>query len=122
MPAAGIYLFSEANQHVYVGRSNRLRSRLQEHSRPSSDRFNATFAFRIACAQTGQQVATYKKNASRANLMHTPVFRDAFIAAKQRVRKMLIRFVEENDPVRQALLEIYAAVALKTPYNDFDTH
>ena len=34
----------------------------------------------------------------------------------------IIRFVEENDPVRQALLEIYAAVALKTPYNDFDTH
>jgi hypothetical protein len=35
---------------------------------------------------------------------------------------MDIRFVEENDPLRQALLEIYAAVALCTPYNDFETH
>jgi len=30
--------------------------------------------------------------------------------------------VEETDPTRQALLEIYAATVLKTPFNDFDTH
>jgi hypothetical protein len=35
---------------------------------------------------------------------------------------MNLRFVEENDPVRQALLEIYVAVTLNTPYNDFDNH
>ena len=35
---------------------------------------------------------------------------------------MELRYVEEADPLRQTLLEIYVAVALKTPYNDFDTH
>ena len=35
---------------------------------------------------------------------------------------MEIRFVEETDPVRQALLEIYVATVLETPYNDFDTY
>ena len=35
---------------------------------------------------------------------------------------MKIRFVEETDPVRQALLEIYVATVLETPYNDFDNH
>ena len=30
--------------------------------------------------------------------------------------------VEETDAVKQALLEIYTAVVLKTPYNDFDNH
>lgn len=30
--------------------------------------------------------------------------------------------VEERDQLRQALLEIYVAVALETPFNDFDTH
>jgi hypothetical protein len=42
--------------------------------------------------------------------------------AKQRVRAMNIRFVEEAVPLRQALLEIYVAVALQTPCNDFDTY
>ncbi len=35
---------------------------------------------------------------------------------------MDLRFVEETDPFRQALLEMYAAIALKTPHNDFETH
>jgi hypothetical protein len=46
-PNRGIYLFSEDRQHVYAGRSNRIRQRLQAH-RPSSGHNAATFAFRIA--------------------------------------------------------------------------
>jgi len=35
---------------------------------------------------------------------------------------MELGYVEEVDALRQTLLEIYVAVVLKTPYNDFDTH
>jgi hypothetical protein len=35
---------------------------------------------------------------------------------------MDVRYVEEKDALRQALLEIYVSVVLKTPYNDFETH
>ena len=35
---------------------------------------------------------------------------------------MDLRFVEEEGPIPQALLEIYVAVTLKTLYNDFDNH
>ena len=35
---------------------------------------------------------------------------------------MHYRYVQEDDQNRQALLEIYAAVALETKYNDFGTH
>jgi len=35
---------------------------------------------------------------------------------------MDLRYVEESDPVRQTLLEVYIAVVLKTPYNDFNNH
>ncbi len=35
---------------------------------------------------------------------------------------MDIRYVEETDPIKQALLEIYTATALRTPYNDFENH
>jgi hypothetical protein len=51
-----------------------------------------------------------------------PVFGPAFVEAKRRVAGMDIRYVEEPDPVKQALLEIYAATALETPYNDFENH
>lgn len=46
----------------------------------------------------------------------------AFKRAKERVRAMEFRAVEESDQTRQALLEVYCAIALKTPYNDFGTH
>jgi hypothetical protein len=38
------------------------------------------------------------------------------------VREMDVRFVEERDPLRQALLEIYVAVSLKTLNNSFENH
>jgi len=49
-------------------------------------------------------------------------FRGAFDEAKARIRRMSYRFVEETDQTRQALLELYVSIALKTPYNDFNTH
>jgi hypothetical protein len=42
--------------------------------------------------------------------------------AKLRIAVMDLRYVEESDPTCQALLEIYAATVLKTPYNDFENH
>lgn len=83
----------------------------------------AAFAFRIARETTGNLKAAYKKGAtSRAGLMENPAFAAAFVSAKERVGRMHVRFVEETDPTRQALLEIYVSVVLATPYNDFDTH
>ena len=32
------------------------------------------------------------------------------------------RCVEETDPTKQALLEIYCAAVLATEHNDFDNH
>ena len=54
--------------------------------------------------------------------MADAAFCEAFLQAKARVRAMQFRCVEEPDPTRQALLEIYCAFALSTRYNDFDTH
>lgn len=53
MPTAGIYLFSERGRHLYVGRTNRMRQRLQEHSRHSSTSNSAPFAFTLARNTTG---------------------------------------------------------------------
>lgn len=115
-------MFTEAGQHLYVGRTNRMRQRLQEHCRPSSTHNSAPFAFLLARETTGQTSATYSAEGSRAQLEKSPAFREVFSAAKARVAAMDVRFVEERDPMRQARLEMYAAVALQTPYNSFENH
>lgn len=119
----GVYVLSEGDNHLYVGRSNDIKKRIGRHSRPGATHRMAAFAFRLAREATGNLKATYKKGeGSRAALMEDENFVAAFDAAKARIRKMSLRFVEENDPVRQALLEIYFAVVLNTPHNDFDNH
>ncbi len=122
MPERGIYLFSEGPKHLYVGRTNRLKKRLAGHCRPSSTHYSATFAFRIARIETGMLRATYTQAGSRADLAADETFAAAFRRARERVAAMDLRFVEETEAVRQALLEIYAAIVLQTPFNDFDNH
>lgn len=122
LPKRGLYLFSENGKHLYVGRTNYLRQRLRGHCIPSATHFTATFAFRMAREKTGFLKAAYCTKGSRAELVNHPVFGPAFIEAKGRISGMDIRFVEETDPVSQALLEIYVATVLATPYNDFDNH
>lgn len=123
MPSSGVYLFSEDGRHLYVGRSNSLRGRYGRHCRPGATHRQAAFAFQLAREATGKTVASYRTGeASREGLMLDVVFAGAFIAAKERIRAMEYRYVEEADQNRQALLEIYCAVVLRTPYNDFGTH
>lgn len=122
LPKRGLYLFSDGDDHLYVGRTNRLRERLRGHCIPSATHFTATFAFRIARQETGILKATYKTEGSRAELVSHDVFGPAFLEAKARIAEMDIRYVEEDEPVSQALLEIYVATVLGTPFNDFDNH
>ena len=123
MPKSGVYLFTENGRHLYVGRSNNLRSRYSSHCSPGSTHFKAAFAFLLTRETTGRTVATYRAgDGSRADLMLDTTFSEKFAAAKARIRGMEYRYVEETDQTRQALLEIYCAVVLRTPYNDFGTH
>ncbi|CAN7506444.1 hypothetical protein [Neorhizobium sp. LjRoot104] len=123
MPKRGVYLFSEGVNHLYVGRTNRLRSRYGDHCRPSSDHNSAPFAFKLARIATGFTQRSYKAGPlSRKGLSANVDFLAAFIDAKARVRAMDFRYVEEVDPNSQCLLEIYCHVALGTPHNDFDNN
>jgi hypothetical protein len=121
LPERGVYLFSEGRRHLYVGRSNALRKRFHRHfTHPRG----AAFAFLLARDATGMKQRNYKKGSglTRAELMKNPAFKRAFENAKLYMRKMHYRCVEENDPVKQALLEIYCATVLRTRHNDFDNH
>lgn len=123
MPDSGVYLYTENGRHLYVGRSNVLRHRYGRHCRPGATHRQAAFAFQLAREKTGRTKASYKVGeASREGLMGDPAFAAGFAEAKERIRAMDYRYVEEADQNRQALLEIYCAVVLSTPYNDFGTH
>ena len=120
MPKKGVYLLSEGSRHLYAGRTNNLRIRLQNHVRDSH--FTATLAFLMARLKTGNVTPSYKTEGSRADLLRNPAFKAAFDDARKRIREMDIRYVEESDPVRQALLEIYVALASRAEHNSFETH
>lgn len=122
MPAQGVYLFSEGSRHLYVGRSRNLRQRYRNHCNPSSQQNQAVFAFKLAREMTGKVKPAYVPGAgSRVGLAADPAFGTAFLEAKARIRRMHYRCVEEVEPTQQALLELYVAIALGCPYNDFNT-
>lgn len=120
IPRCGIYLFSEQGEHLYVGRTSNLRNRLRGHCAPSSSHYSAALATRLARETTGAITASYGRSDARRQLPD-PVFEPAFAASRVRVSQMELRYVREDDPVRQAMLEIYVATALQTRYNDFRT-
>lgn len=121
VPQRGVYIFYENGRPVYVGRSRRMRARLHEHGRPSSDRYSATFALLLA-QEEAQKRGMDCKLMRKAQLVQDERFRPLFLAAKERVARMTVRVVEIEDPVEQTLFEVYAALALETPYNVFETH
>lgn len=120
-PKSGIYLFSEGDRHLYVGRSNRIAERYRLHCGPSAKENQASFAWKLT-AEVMEHKATYRKGEGRTYKVLIPEFADAFRLAKQRIRAMDYRFVEETNQTRQALLEAYVCIALGTPYNDFGTY
>lgn len=122
MPLRGIYLFTKAGRHLYVGRSNNLKRRYKLHTLPGSQQNQASFAYRIACESMNQQPALYQADGGRRAHSLLPEFIEKFALAKATVRDMEFRFVEQTDQTYQAVLEIYAAVVLNTPYNDFSNH
>jgi hypothetical protein len=118
--ARGIYVFYENGKPLYVGRSNKLRQRILEHGRKSSDQYSASFAFRLAKEEAERGGVELK--GTRADWEKNERFARLFGEARERVAKMAVRVVEVSDPVEQTMFEVYSALRLGSPYNDFDTH
>ncbi len=127
--AKGLYLLSEVgvrgkNKNLYVGITGSLNRRITQHQSTSVQQ--ATLAVklaRIACktpaiyTSRSSAVALFGKGGKRKH-------RSAFFAARARIKKMQVRVnplprMKEDD---LHILEMYAAKALKTPYNEFNLH
>ena len=121
VPQKGVYVFFEDDEPIYVGRSNRLKKRLKEHSQRSADHYSATLAFRIA-KQNTPTLQKKEKKQTNEQLMKNRDFVEEFEVSKDRIARMKIRLIEIEDQIEQAMFEIYAALTLNTKYNDFSTH
>lgn len=118
-PVGGVYLFSEGITHLYVGRTKRrITQRINNHFSTAPD---CPFAWHLAREATGI-AASYTQEGSRKKLLADGAFNAAYQSAKNRIRRMDVRYVHEPEPVNQALLEIYVAFATEAGYNNFDTH
>ena len=117
---SGIYVFSDGNEHLYVGRSKRIRDRYSDHTRRSSGMNDAPFAVMLAREALNLK-PSYRGENTRAMLKVNKPFQAAFQAAKDRILTLSFRYVEERDPLRQTLLECYVAIALNARYNSFET-
>ena len=127
LPEQGIYVFYVGDKPIYVGRTDRMRQRLQEHGRPGSGHNSATLAFAMAFRIAADQGMDSIDAFSRDKLQHDPEFKKWFDATNEMVRSMGIRVVEVNDPIEQAVFEVYAALELGTTreqgyFNDFENH
>jgi predicted GIY-YIG superfamily endonuclease len=122
LPNEVVYLFSNGATPVYVGRSNKFRQRLGNHCRHGSQANQASLAFRLACAEVQHVRQKYRRGYSAADaLQNVDGLQAAFSAMKIQLRSMEIRYVSEPEQVKQALLEMYVALALDIPH-DFGTH
>ena len=124
LPQKGIYVFYEQGTPMYVGRvgitsKQTMRNRIRQHTIPSSHHNQAVFAFRLLLEQLG--ISTGHGTGHRRVEVEEE-YGQEFRKMKERVRNMDVRAVEVKDSVTQTLFEVYVALALKTPYNSFDTH
>ncbi|MFL5861989.1 MAG: GIY-YIG nuclease family protein [Solirubrobacteraceae bacterium] len=114
----GVYLFLESGRPMYVGQTRNLRQRIANHCRPSGSDNHATFAFllaqRFGCTRRGSEDA-------QARFARSGICRGVH-NAKTRVAAMEVKFVRCDDPELRTVSEVFVAVQLRTPHNDFETH
>lgn len=119
----GVYLVRDNDVPIYVGQSRKLRNRLRHHTRPSSTRDQASFAFNLAkraAEAAGVDIATPW---SRALLEADTDFALDFAEARRSVAAMTVQFTQVDDPIVRSMLEICAALVLSTgEFNSFETH
>lgn len=122
VPDRGIYVYYDIEDHlpIYVGRSDRMRTRLQEHSRPSSGHTSATFAY-ILAREKWDKIHEGDKR-TRKEIESDNEFSKIYTEKKNEVSLLKVRALSIEDPVEQALFEIYAAEELETRYNFWENH
>ncbi|MGA2163178.1 MAG: hypothetical protein ABSH36_01770 [Solirubrobacteraceae bacterium] len=116
----GVYLFADGPNVMHVGRTKNLQERRRSQTGPSGDRFTATFPFLLARLRAAEAHDDLPNARDELGADHR--FVPFFVQAKAEVRAMDFRCVVIENHARQAIFEIFASVALHSPYNFWETH
>ena len=132
----GVYLFTEAGRHLYVGRtgittrtrragttpSTSFRARFDQHTQDGRPPWSAPFAMRMAREQAREVGIEVPPNWWTARADRPDVL-ELFTTAKRRIADgMEMRVVDFDDDalgIRSTVAEIYAHAMLRTVHNDF---
>lgn len=134
----GIYLFSEAGQHLYVGRTGitarsraqggvpitSFRHRFDQHTQPGRPPGASSFANRLMRERAAELELAVPGDWWAGRKATAPEMYDLYKAAKTRIGAMecrVVSFADDLKGVRSTGAEVYAHVHLRTPYNDFST-
>ena len=91
-PVGGVHLFSEGSTHLYASRTKRkIAVRIRNHFSTAPD---CPFAWLLAREATGK-AATYTREGSRKALLVDVAFKAEYERAKDRIRRMNVRYVHE---------------------------
>ena len=119
LPQKGVYVFYENDEPIYVGRSNRMRSRIREHGAESSRHESATLAYKLLLEELGEG-GGHSSSLTRKQIQDG--HKDQYQDQRARIRKMQVRAAQIEDQQVQALFEIYAIIAFgPLKYNSFQT-
>ncbi len=115
-PQNGIYVLYENGEPIYVGRSNNMRRRIQDHGADSSDWHSATFAFKLLREALNDPKGK-AEDIAKDN-------KEEYRRQRERVRAMTFRAVSITDQLEQTLFETYTIIemGIASKYNDFETH
>jgi hypothetical protein len=116
----GVYLFAEGSRVMHVGRTKNLQERRRSQTSPSGDRFVTTFAFLMARHRAAEARSDLPNR--RGQLATDDRFAPFFSQAKAEVRAIDFRCVVIADHAQQAMFEVFASIALDSPYNFWETH
>lgn len=110
---SGCYVFLD-HRPIYVGISQHVFARLRQHVTDKTH-FGASLAYRMA-----EKVAPHTK--TRGDAMSDPTFAKIFAAKQTYLRGLHVAHIPIANPVELYVFEVYASMALDTPWNTFKTH
>jgi hypothetical protein len=134
----GVYLFSEAGQHLYVGRTGitarsraqggapitSFRHRFDQHTQRGRPPGASSFANRLVLERAAQlEIAVPRDWWTNRRTTAAEIY-DLYTAAKARIGAMecrVVPFTDDIKGVRSTIAEVYVHVQLRTRYNDFST-
>ena len=112
----GLYIFYKDDSPFYVGISQKVIGRLLQHVK-GTNHHSASFAYKIGKANY------LKANPNLRNVARKGVnFSDHVQPAQGWLMQQKVAIIPIEDSTERYLFEVYCAMKLRTPYNDFETH